>query len=122
MSYDFSALRLQIAAIIYYGAIAGFILGYYITLAKTPYYILLDSCYGAFLGLIFTLAFFLFAQCIPLNRILDSETNRNLLQRIVRFFRKLVKRDTLEQYYPSSLIQKGMEGPISSRTRAKIKN
>ena len=123
ISYDFSAIRSQPVAALYYGSVAGFILGYYITLAKTPYFILIDGLYGAFLGILFTSAFYLLAQCIPVEPKEDLEMRRQLTEKALYLFLHAAKRASnkkLEQYCLSALRQMGIiEGPISSRTRSK---
>jgi hypothetical protein len=124
ISYDFSAIRPQTTSLLYYGSVAGFIIGYYITLAKTSYFILLDSFYGAFLGFVFTSAFCLLAQCIPVEPKEDLEARRQLTVKALYLFLHAAKRTSnkkLEQYCLSALREMGVEAPISSRTRSKTR-
>jgi hypothetical protein len=124
ISYDFSAIRPQTTSVLYYGSLAGFILGYYITLAKTPYFILIDGLYGAFLGLLFTSAFYLLLQCIPVESKEDIEARRQLTVKALYLFLRVAKRTSnkkLEQYCLSALREMGVQEPISSRTRSKTR-
>lgn len=124
ISYDFNAIRPQPISILYYGSLAGFILGYYITLAKTPYFILIDGLYGAFLGLLFTSAFYLLSQCIQFEPKEDLEMRKILTVKALYLFLKMAKRTSnkkLEQYCLSALREMEIEEPISSRTRSKTR-
>jgi hypothetical protein len=125
ISYDFSAIRPQTTSLLYYGSIAGFVLGYYITLAKTSYFILLDSFYGAFLGFVFTSAFCLLAQCIPVEPKEDLEMRRRLTVKALYLFLQVAKRTSnkkMELFCLSALREMGIiEAPISSRTRSKTR-
>jgi hypothetical protein len=124
ISYDFSAIRPQPISVLYYGSLIGWMLGYYVTLAKTPYFILMDGLYGAFLGLLFTSAFYLLAQCIPLESKEDLEARRQLTVKALYLFLRIARRASnkkLEQYCLSALREMGVEEPISSRTRSKTR-
>jgi len=125
ISYDFSAIRPQTTSLLYYGSLAGFILGYYITLAKTTYFILLDGLYGAFLGLLFTSAFYLLAQCISFKPKEDLEMRRRLTVKALYLFLQVAKRTSnkkMELFCLSALREMGIiEAPISSRTRSKTR-
>jgi hypothetical protein len=125
ISYDFSAIRPQTTSVLYYGSLAGFVLGYYITLAKTPYFVFLDSFYGAFLGFVFTSAFCLLAQYISFEPKEDLEMRQILTVKVLYLFLQVAKRTSnkkLELFCLSALREMGIiEGPISSRTRAKTR-
>jgi len=99
-------------------------LGYYVTLAKTPYFILLDGLYGAFLGLVFTSAFCLLAKYIQFESIEDLEIRKVMTEKALYLFLQAARKTSnkkLEQYCLSALREMGIEEPISSRTRAKTR-
>jgi hypothetical protein len=124
ISYDFSAIRPNTISILYYGSLIGWMLGYYVTLAKTPYFILLDGLYGAFLGLVFTSAFCLLAKYIQFESIEDLEIRKVMTEKALYLFLQAARKTSnkkLEQYCLSALREMGIEEPISSRTRAKTR-
>jgi hypothetical protein len=124
ISYDFSAIRPNTISILYYGSLIGWMLGYYVTLAKTPYFILLDGLYGAFLGLVFTSAFCLLAKYIQFESIEDLEIRKVMTEKALYLFLQAARKTSnkkLEQYCLSALREMGIEEPISSRTRSKTR-
>ena len=99
-------------------------LGYYVTLAKTPYFILMDGLYGAFLGLLFTSAFCLLAKYVQFESMEDLEARKVLTVKALYLFLRVAKRTSnkkLEQYCLSALREMGVQEPISSRTRSKTR-
>ena len=123
INYSSNVIKSETKTALYYGSLAGFALGFYITLAKTSYFILMDCLYGAFLGFIFTFAFCLLIQCVSFESDDVQQARRHLTERGLYLFlniAKITSNKKLEQYCLSSLRQMGIEeGPISSRTRAK---
>jgi len=123
INYSITAIKSETKTALYYGSLAGFTLGFYVTLAKTPYFILIDCLYGAFLGFIFTFAFCLLIQCVSFESDDVQQACRHLTERGLYLFLNIARKTSnkkLEQYCLSSLRQMGIEeGPISSRTRAK---
>ena len=124
ISYDFNAIRPNTITTLYYGSLIGWMLGYYVTLAKTPYFILMDGLYGAFLGLLFTSAFCLLAKYVQFESMEDLEARKVLTEKALYLFLRVAKRTSnkkLEQYCLSALREMGVQEPISSRTRSKTR-
>jgi hypothetical protein len=124
ISYNFNAVLPNTVSVLYYGSLVGWILGYYVTLAKTPYFILMDGLYGAFLGLLFTSAFCLLIQCAQFEPKEDLEMRRVLTEKALYLFLQAARRTSnkkLELFCLGALREMGIEEPISSRTRSKTR-
>ena len=124
ISYNFNAVLPNTVSVLYYGSLIGWILGYCVTLAKTPYFILMDGLYGAFLGLLFTSAFCLLVQCAQFEPKEDLKMRRVLTEKALHLFLQVARKTSnkkLELFCLSALREMGIEEPISARTRSKTR-
>ena len=125
--------------------LVGATLGFFMTLAKTPPMILRDSVYGAFLGLLGSIAFLLFEMSLAKYPIEESngsqgsqdgpvsegsegsqgsqgsqeetESEKATLQRIMSQLNELGQD---RQRLMRARVAKMLEGPVSMRTRSQI--
>jgi hypothetical protein len=109
------------------GPLLGAALGFCITLAKTPPMILRDSCYGAFLGLLFVLAYKLFMMSLKRSSLEDDEVeegNENLSQDMTKIKRALAQLRELDQ--DRERLRKtripNSNAPVSARTRSQTRH
>jgi hypothetical protein len=124
------------------GPFVGGVLGFFITLSKTPPLIIRDTVYGAFLGLLATIAYILFEMSLakyPMEESNSSEggqgsqdgpdsessegsqeeteAEKATLQRIMDQLNELGQD---RQRLMKARVAKKLEGPISMRTRSQI--
>ena len=103
-----------------YGAAAGFILGFFVSFAKSPAYILTDCFYAAFLGFILAATANLVVECFREST--DIVVKRNIGKLAALKFMLTVARDTQNQKLERFCLRKLHEldeRPIAERTRAK---
>ena len=107
-----------------YGPILGFVIGFFITLAKSPPFIVMDCVYGAMLGflLVLTINIFYIAFAEPEHNIVNTTPETFKSKRAQALYREMeldrqryekARRPTPPPEIPPS------ETPISSRTRSR---
>ena len=108
MSHDYTTILM--------GPLAGARLGFFITLSKTPPRILIDSFYGAFLGLLFTVAYTLFvlSACSKEENVAQESEDLTKIKRVLAQLRELDQdRERLRKARVSD-----PSAPIATRTRS----
>ena len=128
-SYRFDSIAIDRQSMfVVMSPLVGCVLGFFMTLAKTPPMILRDSAYGAFLGLLGSIAFLLFEMSLvsktlrqqpqtPIQNEQEEETEEEKvhLQRIMAQLNELGQD---RQRLLKARLTKQLNGPISMRTRS----
>jgi len=129
-SYRFDTIMIgHQRMIVLMGPLVGAVLGFFMTLSKTPPMILRDSFYGAFLGFLGSIAYILFKMSLtqtqpqtqPQTQTQEqdeqekTEEERAHLQRIMAQLNELGQD---RQRLLKARLAKKLNGPISMRTRS----
>jgi hypothetical protein len=117
-----------------YGPILGFVIGFFITLAKSPPFIVMDCVYGAMLGflLVLTINIFYIAFAEPEHDIVNTTPETFKSRRAQALYREMeldrLRYEKARHTTPSPEISPSeispseippSEPPISSRTRSR---
>ena len=99
-----------------YGPILGFVLGFFITLAKSPPFIVMDCVYGAMLGflLVLTINIFYVAFAEQDTHIVNTTPETFKSRRAQALYREM---ELDRQRYAKARAE--AQAPISSRTRSR---
>jgi len=124
-NYDFETIQLRKRTVqpykytvpISYGILLGFVTGFFITLGKSPPFILMDSLYGSMLGLLLVIAYNLFAMSVQVYEEIEEEAPLFHNRQIYAMYLELTReRDRLSKQQ-----QQQQQGPVAQRTRSKTR-
>lgn len=98
-----------------YGILLGFVTGFFITLGKSPPFILMDSLYGSMLGFLLVIAYNLFVMSVQVYEEIDEQAPIFHNKHIYAMYNELAReRDRL--------YKKQQQGPVAQRTRSKTRS
>jgi len=126
-NYDFTHVMINVHTSGYmipfeYGPLFGFIIGFCITLAKSPPFILMDCFYGAMLGFFVAVSYNLFAWSFEEPaRIIVQETPPFHSNRANALYEEM-QRDREHYANAKREKQKQEAGPIYLRTRSRMRS
>jgi hypothetical protein len=101
-----------------YGIYLGFVFGFFVTLAKSPPFILSDCLYGSFLGLILSMSYNLFVLSFNVYMAPLIDVNIQSNRSINDPLKDEIELDRARLNKKKYIFANPEDGPISSRTRS----
>ena len=103
-----------------YGPALGFAVGFFITLAKSPPFILMDCVYGALLGLLLVVTYNLFALSVQGPTHIVVRTEPPFYSKRAQALYEEMQHDRVR--YAAAKKEKQESGPIFLRTRSRTRS
>jgi hypothetical protein len=103
-----------------YGPLLGFVAGFFVTLAKSPPFILMDCVYGAMLGFLLITGYNLFVLGMQNKPVIVAQQQaRPDFHRIMALYREM---QIDYERYEKAAREKQENGPIFMRTRSRMRS